>query len=210
MRKGDWMQTASGIQFWPMDPDAEEVRLRDIAKALSNLCRFCGHMPKGFYSVAQHSVLVSLHIEEEARESGCDSEWIRNYAATGLMHDATEAYLSDVVRPIKHHLIGYADIEYQLAYVIGEKYSLSLTRLPGIVKKHDERALITEKRDLLGPSPAPWGFANAAPAEPWPGRFAVAGDSLTGVGNPWFLWTPHEAERAFLEAAERLGIRDQA
>ena len=58
MRYGDFIQTYSGIEFYPLDPRIEEVKLLDIAHALSNICRFTGHCNE-FYSVAQHSVLVS-------------------------------------------------------------------------------------------------------------------------------------------------------
>lgn len=57
-RIGDWMQTASGRMFWPVDPRPEDVEINDIAHALSLTCRYCGHV-REFYSVAQHSVLVS-------------------------------------------------------------------------------------------------------------------------------------------------------
>ena len=57
-RKGDWMQTATGGVFWPVDPRPEDVEIEDIAHALSLICRYCGHV-REFYSVAQHSVLVA-------------------------------------------------------------------------------------------------------------------------------------------------------
>ena len=59
-RKGDWMQTFLGIQFWPMEPRVDEIQIEDIAHALSNQCRFAGHCST-FYSVAQHSVMVARY-----------------------------------------------------------------------------------------------------------------------------------------------------
>ena len=72
-RLGDWIQVHSGGKFWPLDPRADEVRIGDIAHALSLICRFTGHT-KSFYSVAQHSVLVAQTVKrwlEEATCSGC-------------------------------------------------------------------------------------------------------------------------------------------
>ena len=82
MRIGDWMQTYTGERFWPLDPRIEDIHIRDISMALGKLCRYGGHTIF-FYSVAEHSVLVSEYVPEE-------------YALWGLLHDASEAYLSDI------------------------------------------------------------------------------------------------------------------
>ena len=62
-RGGDWMQTYSGFQFWPLDPRPEEIHVIDIAHSLANQCRYAGHC-REFYSVAQHSVLLKLPMAE--------------------------------------------------------------------------------------------------------------------------------------------------
>src|SRR6266516_3714044 len=80
---------ASGKWFNVFDPKPEDIDLKDIAHALANQCRFTGHV-REFYSVAQHSVLVSQFCDAS------DAQW-------GLLHDASEAYLSDIARPIKKH-----------------------------------------------------------------------------------------------------------
>lgn len=110
MRKGDWLQTYSGVQYWPCDPRAEEVNIVDIAHALSQLCRYGGHS-KRFYSVAEHSVLLSHMVSPEN-------------AFAALMHDATEAYVVDVPRPIKPHLKNYAHIEWLNWGAIAHKFDL--------------------------------------------------------------------------------------
>lgn len=177
-RKGDWIQVFSGLQFWPLDPRPEDIRLTDIAHALANLCRFGGHCRR-FYSVAQHSTLAARYAPEGLRK-------------TALLHDATEAYLVDVPRPIKRSLVGYKEIEENLARVIGERFDLDLVQLPRAVKEVDERLLFTEKRDLTGPAPAPWTIAQGVSCEPYPCTI-VPLDSLA-------------AEYQFLDVAKSLGL----
>ena len=90
---GPYIQTVSGRWVNPFDPDPEQLDAGDIARALANQCRFGGHC-RVFYSVAQHSVIISRLVEER----GGDVE----DAFAALMHDATEAYLGDMPHPLKH------------------------------------------------------------------------------------------------------------
>ena len=92
-----WFLTTTGRQFWPASPDPEQIQIEDIAHALSNLCRFGGHT-REFYSVAQHSVLVSQNVPDDLR-------------LVGLMHDATEAYCGDMIRPLKNVLPEFKELE---------------------------------------------------------------------------------------------------
>jgi hypothetical protein len=102
----------SGILFDVFNPKAEDVKVIDIAHALSNLCRYGGHCPK-FYSVAQHSVLCSF-------QPGTPQEQMEF-----LMHDASEAYLIDLPRPIKRNMPNYVAIEEPLLKLIFERYKLN-------------------------------------------------------------------------------------
>lgn len=163
-RRGDWMVTASGRQFWPLDPRPEDIDVGDIAHALSNLCRYGGHSSR-FYSVAEHSVLVSLVVPPE-------------HALVALMHDATEAYVVDVPRPLKRGLgEPYAAIELQVWRAISEALGLPEV-LPPVVKYADDAVLMAEKEVLL-PKDGPRWSVEAEPADvevvgldPWRARSA--------------------------------------
>ena len=113
-RTGDWIQTYQGTQMYPLDPLAVEIDIRDIAHALSNLCRFNGHVKK-FYSVAEHCCHVSDLF---------DSKYLR---LVGLLHDASEAYLCDMPRPIKRSdgfATLYLEAEEKLMQVIATKFDI--------------------------------------------------------------------------------------
>jgi hypothetical protein len=111
------MRTMSGREFDPFDLQPDDVDLHDIAHALARTCRYGGHVP-GYYSVAQHSCYVAKQIAEY----GCNGQ----VQMMGLLHDASEAYLGDVIRPLKVHLDEYKGIEARVQGVIFEKY------LPGV------------------------------------------------------------------------------
>jgi hypothetical protein len=140
-RIGDWMQTANGRKFWPLDPRPEEVHIDDIAHALSNMCRFGGHC-RTFYSVAEHSVRVS-----ELANHELDPQ----LALAALLHDAAEAYVVDVPRPLKRFLPGYKEAESAVARAIERRFDLESGILDHPAVKHwDETLLATEARDIMG------------------------------------------------------------
>jgi hypothetical protein len=169
--RGNWIQTFTGRQFWPLDPRPEEIDIRDIAHALSLLCRFGGHVER-FYSVAEHSVHVATSLPEELQL------W-------GLLHDASEAYLVDVPRPIKPYLPAYKQFEAELMSAIARRYQLP-GEIPAEVHEADNRILITERNALLVAPPAPWAF------EPEPLDVTI------------HCWEPRMAESIFLDAFHAL------
>ena len=140
-RNGAWIQTVTGKQFWPMDARPEEVDIEDIAHSLSLLCRFNGHCNQ-FYSVAEHSVHVSNMVSIE------NATW-------GLLHDAAEAYLSDIPKPVKQELSLFNEFEECLLGVIAERFGLP-REIPAEVKQVDIQLLATEKVALMNKEPAPW------------------------------------------------------
>src|SRR5664280_563271 len=134
--------TFSGIRFWPMLPNPADIRIEDIAHALINQCRFGGHA-REFYSVAEHCVRVSQNCRPE------DALW-------GLLHDASEAYLSDVPSPMKElpEFEAYRAAERNLQGTIAARFGLS-TEQPRSVTEADRAVLGIEIRDLLRPSGSP-------------------------------------------------------
>lgn len=93
--KWDWVgsiETATGNYVDLLNFNEHDVDINDIATSLSNICRFNGHLPS-FYSVAEHSVRVSWWLQ--------DNGFSALEALTGLLHDAAEAYVGDMMRPLK-------------------------------------------------------------------------------------------------------------
>lgn len=158
-RIGGWIQTFGGKQFWPLDPQPEDFCIEDIAQALSNVCRFGGHC-RSFYSVAQHSVLVAHMAEKEAASRGLIA---KRFALAGLLHDAAEAYVGDMVRPLKYEIPAFRALEKRLEECIAVRFGV-LFPIPPIVKTADEILLATECRDLMGTPPAKWTL-DAKPAD---------------------------------------------
>jgi len=146
-----WIQLYSGRKFYTLKPRVEDIDIEDISHSLSNMCRFTGHV-KQFYSVAQHSVLVS-HL------CGDDN------ALYGLLHDASEAYLVDMPRPIKRleTFSNFRAIEHNIMSIIAKKFGLPDIE-PSAVKAADIKILATEARDLMAPLHPDW----IQPCEPYP------------------------------------------
>jgi hypothetical protein len=134
--KGGYKITFTGKKFDVNSPSPEQVDPIDIAHALSNLCRFGGHCSQ-YYSVAEHSVHVSNLF------SGSLAKW-------GLMHDATEAYIGDIVRPVKRQpfMFGYRDLEERLLLVIAERFGLS-GHVPDVILYADNAMLVTEMSQIM-------------------------------------------------------------
>lgn len=137
----NYIYTVSGRKFYPLDPRGEDIVVEDIGHALSNLCRFTGHV-KEFYSVAEHCLRVSLLLEDQGYNN--------RIQLGGLLHDASEAYLSDISTPVKCDslLAGYRAAEHQLELVIAD--ALDCPEIfEGAVKRADTTLLVTEARDVL-------------------------------------------------------------
>lgn len=143
-RWGGWVETFTGKHFFPLDPDPEAVDILDITHALACLNRFTGHTRQPL-SIAQHSVLVASLLPPELKL------W-------GLLHDASEAYVNDVARPLKHHLAfrAYRKAETALMEVIAHKFGLSWPEPPE-VKAADNVVLKAETKALIHGGGKGWG-----------------------------------------------------
>jgi uncharacterized protein len=171
---GPYLQTVSGRWVNPFDPDPSQLDAGDIARALANQCRFGGHS-RAFYSVAQHSVIVSQLVEQR----GGDVE--DSFAA--LMHDATEAYLGDMPHPLKHRSplgAAFKQAEDHLERAIRARFRIK----PHVhaIKRADRALLGTERRAF---SAEDWHWPELEGVEP-----------LDVVLE---AWSPDEAARAFAQ-----------
>ena len=137
----NWILTSTGKRFDLYEPDADMIDPRDISHALAHLCRFNGHT-REFYSVAQHSCIVAELVPEE-------------HKLAALLHDATEAYLGDMTRPLKLWMPDYRGFEDVVWMRVCERFDLALN-LPASVHHADLIALATERRDLMLTDPAIW------------------------------------------------------
>lgn len=171
-----WIQTYTGRLFYPLAPRPEDVHIDDVAHALSLLCRYTGHT-RVFYSIAQHSVLASNYAPPE-------------HALWALLHDASEAYLCDMARPVKLLMPEYLQAEEALERCVAARFALSWP-MPAPVREVDRRLLATERRDLMAPPPRPW--VSTERIDPYPEVIAA--------------WTPRVAEVQFLARFKELGGR---
>lgn len=168
-----WIQTYKGHKF-EFD-ELAPIDIEDIAHSLANTCRYNGHC-KRFYSVAEHSVLVS--------------QLVTNKLA-GLLHDASEAYVGDLPYPLKlfFRSIGaydFDDLEESLHRKIFEMHNLPWP-MPKEVKRIDRRMLTVEAPALLGKLQPGWGIEHLDPLD-----------------IKLHFWEPEEAEKQFLEAYRSL------
>ncbi len=128
--------THTGKRFDLFEPDADMIDPRDIAHSLANLCRFNGHT-REFYSC-----IVAELVSEE-------------HKLVALLHDATEAYLGYMTRPLKQWMHAYQDFEDWTWRRVCERFDIP-TELPACVHQADLIALATERRDLMPADPAIW------------------------------------------------------
>lgn len=169
-----WISLLSGGQFNYNKPEESDVTIEDIASALSNVCRFSGHLPR-FYSVAQHLVNTSRIVPT-------------NLAYTGLMHDTAEAFTNDLPTPLKWYLPIFKELETNIESAMGDRFGFEYP-YPSEIKHADTIMLILEKLYVkedhsIWPLYEDWTHERV---EPYLGLVDL--DS----------WQPRRAKREFLE-----------
>jgi len=143
-----YLEVYTGRRWYFMNPTPADVTITDIAHALSNLCRFGGHCAR-FYSVAEHSVLVSRDLEDRGHN-------IQEVFA-GLLHDGSEAYLVDMPRPLKQQLKEYNRLETLAWYAVATHFNLPLVLAPSVLEA-DNAVLLSEKESIVTAG-EPWEWA---------------------------------------------------
>lgn len=160
-------------------PEVSKDCIDDVAHALSHICRFTGHT-RQFYSVAQHSVAVS-----KVMDWLCPAEQME-----GLLHDAAEAFIGDISRPLKQLLPDYRAIEKRVERAIFHAFGIQYP-LSDAVKMADLILLATERRDLMPEHEGEWALLNGI--ETLPMRIVP--------------WTPEQAYREFMARYDALVVR---
>lgn len=178
-RTGDWIATITGKRWFITDPHPDDVDIEDIAHGLSMICRFGGHC-REFYSVAQHSVLIANEL--------CRRECPPEMVLWGLLHDAAEAYLGDMVRPLKRSMQNYKVLEHvtEGCILVGLGLEAPTHGTKTLVKQLDEVLLMTERRDLMNHCGYDW---------------TPRAELLPDVIEPW---TPQGSKMIFLDTYFRV------
>jgi hypothetical protein len=152
-RTGDWIQTYTGGQFWPLDPRAAEINVIDVAAGLAKECRYGGQCLR-FFSVAEHSELM----RRAAVELGASPRMQRAV----LFHDASEGLgLRDIPRPIKSSIGNYKDIEARVMAAVAARFDFDWP-MPPMVKLLDESIGLSEEAQNMAPPPIAWRENNHA------------------------------------------------
>lgn len=172
-RKQPEILTRSGNCFSFASPDAYHFEIEAIAHALSHLCRFTGHTA-AFYSVAQHSVLVSRLLPPHLR-------------LAGLLHDAAEAFTGDMTRPLKACFPAFRRMEQKIEKAIFRQYGVPFP-LPDEIKKADLALLGAELRDLMPQGSARHGCLK----------------NIRPMAEPIIPWEPATAKKQFLAGFNQL------
>lgn len=171
-----WISLLSGGQFNYNQPENSDVTLDDLASALSNICRFSGHLPS-FYSVAQHLVNTSRIVSSE-------------YAFDALMHDTAEAFTNDLPTPLKWALPVFKELEVKIESAMSQKFGFHYP-YPDAVKQADTEMLILEKLYVKGDTSI-WPMYEGIKVEHLKDKVDLKG------------WQPCRAKREFLERFEEL------
>lgn len=171
-----WISLLSGATFNYNKPEESNVTIDDIASAVSNICRFSGHLPR-FYSVAQHLVNTSRIVPPE-------------HAFTALMHDTAEAFTNDLPTPLKWAFPIFKELETNIEAAMSAKFGFQFP-YPKLIKEADTNMLILEKLYVKEDTSV------------WPNYEGIEVDHLVPLVS-LESWQPRRAKREFLERYEEL------
>lgn len=149
--------TYTGVEFFPLAPRFENIYIEDLAHHLANVNRYAGACEKP-YSVAQHCVHVAEYLKAHvglaplgvAERADAEDDIVK----WGLLHDASEAYVSDICGPIKPFIVGYREIEQQLLVAVAQRFGLPWPMHP-LVKYADKAIFAAERRTVMA-TPVDW------------------------------------------------------
>jgi len=174
----------SGKYLDLINPQPDQITLEDIARGLSHICRFGGQVER-FYSVAEHSYHCAYLALTDGRGP--------SVALACLMHDAAEAFVGDIVKPLKVMLRGYDEVEKAVERAIARKWGIDFDVAAGVVKEIDRSMLIAERRALFSSDKVKW----------------TGEDTVREVHVNMGYWAPDLAMRVFLRQAEDLGLIEE-
>lgn len=175
------IKVSSGHYVDIINPDPNTLDIYTISSALSKICRFGGHCPK-YYSVAEHCI--------HSTQIGISEGYDNNALKTIFMHDASEAYIGDIVRPLKANLSQYRKIEERINRAIEYAFNIKFDKFKNEIKNIDNILLKAEKRTMWPEDKNDWGLENYK-------------DYLF---IKFKFWTPKQSEKKFLEIAKALEL----
>lgn len=177
----DTIKVAAGHYVDLMNPDPATIDIESIAAALSKICRFGGHTPS-FYSVAEHSVMATVLAANEG--------YVGEALKAVLLHDATEAFLGDMVKPLKVHMSAYQSVEKRMEQAIADRFGVDFAMFRDVIHRYDMQMLKLEKNRFWPRDKTVWaGF-----------------DEIREVNLPIHFLPPTKAQFVFLEAATAIGL----
>lgn len=174
----DWMMTYTGRHVFPLNVKPGDIDVKDIAHSLSMQCRYNGHTAN-FYSVAEHAYLISRALERDGHD--------RITCLTGLLHDASETYVGDIIRPLKNSLNNATKpAELKIEAAVSEHFGLPWP-WPDVVDQYDKRIIVDEKDSalLFGPH-KPWNW------------------DMQALRVTIYCWHPHLARDMFMQRYKTL------
>lgn len=183
---GSKMIVAAGHYVDLVAPDPDDIDIHSIGAALSKICRFGGHVPR-FYSVAEHSVLAAT--------TAVEHEGVNCSAAIKavFLHDAAEAYIGDMIRPLKNMMGEFRRIERLFERAIEQRFNVDFQEHGDLIKRVDNILLLAEKKALFPNDKQLWTDLK----------------DVESVEIEFGFFQPQEAEIIFADTADKLRCSDE-